>query len=119
MGLSDLLTMAEVGALRARGPIGKGTPRVIDRLQQKRDLAAQERACRLAVQARDQGRCVVPRCRRRSAHLHHIRYRSLGGRWTTANVCSLCPTHHQLVHAARLVIAGNADTTLTITMVKP
>jgi len=93
----------------------KGTPRVVDRIQRKADLAAQERACRKAVKARDQGRCVVPRCRATGKHLHHLVYRSRGGKWRTANVISLCVLHHQLVHAARLWITGNADGALVIT----
>jgi 5-methylcytosine-specific restriction endonuclease McrA len=93
----------------------KGQPRVVDRIQRKQELRAQERACRKAVKARDKGRCVVPGCKERSAHLHHIVYRSRGGKWRSENVCSLCVTHHQMVHASMIRIEGNADSELVIT----
>jgi hypothetical protein len=93
----------------------KGIPRVLDRIEKKRDLAAQERACRLAVSKRDKGRCVVPGCREASQHLHHILFRSRGGKWRSGNVCSLCITHHQMLHAGLIQISGDADVHLTIT----
>ena len=96
------------------GSIPKGTPRVIDRIQQKRDYAKQERECRIAVKQRDKGRCVVPGCREASKHLHHIVYRSRGGKWQSGNIASLCVMHHQMVHAALIQIDGNADEGLTI-----
>jgi 5-methylcytosine-specific restriction endonuclease McrA len=95
--------------------IPKGTPRVVDRVQKKRDLERQMRDCRRAVKARDKGKCVIPGCRDASVHLHHITYRSRGGKWRSKNVCSLCVTHHQMVHAALIHISGNADEHLTIT----
>lgn len=95
--------------------IPKPTPRVVDRIRYKRDLAQQERACRKAVKARDKGRCVIPGCKDRAHHLHHIVFRSRGGKWTTGNIASLCATHHSYVHAHVITIAGNADKHLTIT----
>jgi hypothetical protein len=95
--------------------IPKGTARVLDRIERKRDLALQERTCRQAVRLRDHGRCVVPGCKERSQHLHHITYRSRGGRCRSENVCSLCVKHHQMVHAALIEITGNADEELFIT----
>lgn len=67
------------------------------------------------MKKRDGGKCVVPGCKERSAHLHHILYRSKGGKWRTENIASLCPCHHALVHAGRIQISGNADEHLTIT----
>jgi 5-methylcytosine-specific restriction endonuclease McrA len=95
--------------------IPKGRPRVVDRIQKKRDLAQQERDCRAAVKRRDKGRCVVPGCKEASVHLHHITYRSKGGKWRTGNIASLCVKHHQMVHAALIQISGDADEHLTIT----
>jgi len=111
----DHLPTLEEAARQRSGPISKGTPRVLDRIQQKRRLAQQERACQLAVRARDKGRCVVPGCRDAAKHLHHIHARSLGGKWTSANVCSLCVKHHQLVHGRVIAIEGDADQELVIT----
>lgn len=89
--------------------IPKGTPRVLDRIEKKRDLAMQERACRKAVRLRDKGRCVIPGCRDASRHLHHVTYRSRGGRWHSSNICSLCPRHHQMVHGALISLSGDPD----------
>ena len=89
----------------------KPTPRIVDRIQRKRDWEAQERACRKAVRLRDQSRCRFPDCRKSSVHAHHLIYRSHGGGWQTRNILSLCVTHHQLVHAGVLRVSGNADAT--------
>lgn len=93
----------------------KGTPRVLDRIEKKRDLAKQERDCRAAVKKRDHGRCVVPWCKEVSRHLHHILYRSRGGKWRTGNIASLCVKHHQYLHGGLITITGDADVHLTIT----
>lgn len=92
---------------------GKGTPRVIDRIAQKASVAKQERDCRLAVKARDKGRCRVPSCKATSVHLHHVTFRSQGGKWQSCNIVSLCVQHHQFVHAGLLSISGDADARLT------
>ena len=88
------------------------------RVEQKRKLrltkAEQERECRAAVLKRDKGRCVVPGCKDKGVHKHHIVYRSRGGKWDSRNVCSLCVSHHAFVHAGRITISGNADEHLTI-----
>lgn len=93
----------------------KPEPRIYAKRATKLSLAQQERDCRIAVRRRDKGRCVVPGCKERSAHLHHIVYRSRGGKWRSPNICSLCVAHHQLVHAGRIQISGNADEELIIT----
>ncbi len=87
----------------------KGTPRVVDRIEQKANLAKQERECRAAVKARDKGRCRVPTCKHAAQHLHHVTFRSQGGKWQSCNVVSLCVLHHQFVHGRILGISGNAD----------
>jgi|SRR6185436_13829220 len=93
----------------------KGPPRVVDRIARKAALASQERLCRAAVKRRDHGRCQIPGCREMSRALHHIVFRSQGGKWRTPNVCSLCTRHHQLLHGGLITISGNADEHLTIT----
>jgi 5-methylcytosine-specific restriction endonuclease McrA len=92
----------------------KPEPSIYGKQQAKRDLAKLERDVRLAVRKRDKGKCVVPGCKESSRHLHHIVFRSRGGKWDTRNICSLCPAHHALVHAHRITIAGNADEHLEI-----
>lgn len=93
----------------------KGEPRIVVKQAKKAKLAKQERECRIAVRKRDKGKCVVPGCKEGARHLHHITFRSHGGKWTSANCCSLCPIHHQLLHNGKIHISGNADEHLTIT----
>lgn len=93
----------------------KGTPRLVERISKKRDLAKMERDCRAAVKKRDKGRCVVPGCREAAQHMHHILFRSRGGKWRSENVCSLCVRHHQMLHAGLIQISGDADLELVIT----
>lgn len=93
----------------------KGRPRVLDRIQARKDKEAQERLCRKQVLARDKGKCVIPGCKEKSVHLHHIQYRSRGGKWRSENICSLCVKHHQLLHAGLITITGNADVHLDVT----
>lgn len=45
---------------------------------------------------------------------HHILYRSKGGKWRSGNICSLCPSHHSMVHLGKITISGDADDHLTI-----
>lgn len=109
----NLPTMAEVQAQQFGKPQPKQQPRVLDRIDQKAKLAKQERDCRAAVKARDKGRCRVPACKTQSQHLHHITFRSQGGKWQASNIASLCVLHHKFVHAGLLTITGDADKTLT------
>ena len=81
----------------------------------RRDVQAQERACRAIGRKRDHGRCCVPGCRDRAEHLHHITYRSKGGKWRPENLASLCPSHHEMVHQGKITISGNADDELIVT----
>ncbi len=57
---------------------------------------------------------MVPRASFDEAHLHHIVYRSKGGKWHPGNIASLCPSHHQMVHLGKITIRGNADEELII-----
>jgi hypothetical protein len=98
-------------------PYGKPLPRIVARKIRKLDLAALERKCRAEVRRRDKGHCVVPGCKERGIHMHHIVYRSHSRRmtWLTSNNCLLCKAHHDLRHAGKIMIAGDADVHLTIT----
>lgn len=87
----------------------KPRPRVLEKLDAQRELSALERAVRKAVQQRDGKRC---RCcgRRDGLHLHHLTFRSQGGKWSTENLVTLCAICHALLHARQLWILGkNAD----------
>ena len=90
----------------ALGPrsIQKGTPRVIDRIQKKRDYAKAERECRVAVKQRDKGRCVV--CRRvvkrtlgldpLRGEVHHVKARNVAPelRYEVSNGVLVCLADH-------------------------
>ena len=89
----------------------KARARVLDRIDRKRELLKQERECRRAVKVRDKGKCRV--CQNPSQHMHHIEFRSQGGKWQTCNIVSLCVLCHQLIHGGVLSITGNADKQLT------
>lgn len=50
------------------------------------------------VYARDRYRCRWCGRTNGAVHLHHIDYRSAGGRHLPENLITLCVRHHQLVH---------------------
>lgn len=85
-------------------PLAKPKPRVVEQRERRAELARTIRVVREAVWRRDQGRCRV--CQRWGQHVHHLQYRSRGGRWTTANCVLLCRACHQDVHAKTLSITG-------------
>jgi 5-methylcytosine-specific restriction endonuclease McrA len=88
--------------------VPKPKPRVVVQRERRAALTRLIRAVRTAVWRRDGGRCRA--CAGRAQQLHHVRYRSQGGRWTTANCVLLCRACHQDVHARILAIGGsNAD----------
>jgi hypothetical protein len=98
---------------RLAGGIGvpKPKPSVLVRREQQAARAAAIRAVRAAVWRRDGGRCRACNGRRRGRHLHHLRYRSCGGPWTTTNCLVVCAECHQDLHAGLLVATGvNANT---------
>ena len=98
--------------------IPKGTPRVLEKARKKKLDAQAERICRAAVRSRDKGRCRIPNCNERAVvEMHHIvpRSRSSKSRWLTSNNILLCRGHHQLRHAGKINIAGDADGEIVIT----
>lgn len=104
-------------ALAAAGGIGKGELRAERKRRKRLDDDTLEAEARKAVRARDGSRCAVPGCREHGAHLHHIVYRSKSRalRWAIGNLCFLCVAHHQLEHAGKITLSGNADEELIVT----
>jgi len=47
-------------------------------------------------------------------HAHHIKFRSQGGKHTTANLATVCLLCHDAIHARRVRVSGNADEALDI-----
>src|SRR6185503_3793273 len=74
------------------------------------------RRIRRAVRARDLNTCRWPGCTN-SAHLHvhHIVYRSRGGRHLMTNLVLLCPQHHIVVHLGLWRLDGDANGKLVLT----
>jgi hypothetical protein len=64
---------------------------------------------RAAILKRDQYRCCVPGCSRRS-HLesHHVHWRSRGGRDTIDNQITVCALHHRMIHDGHIRVTGAA-----------
>ena len=66
-----------------------------------------------AVRARDRG-CRFPGCgQRKFTDVHHIRWRSRGGKHRLANLAELCWHHHWLVHEGGWDLVAEADGELT------
>ncbi|MGH3163799.1 MAG: HNH endonuclease, partial [Streptosporangiaceae bacterium] len=63
-------------------------------------------AIRRAARERDGCRCRFPGCESRRTGLHHIQHWVNGGRTDLANLISLCPWHHKLVHDRGYLIAA-------------
>lgn len=98
--------------------IPKGTPRVLEKKRKQKIDAQAERICRAAVRCRDKGRCRIPNCNERDiVEMHHIvpRSRSSKLKWHTGNNILLCRGHHQLRHAGKIQITGDADGEIVIT----
>jgi hypothetical protein len=87
----------------------KGTPRVVAKLWADRLAQVVEEECRARVNRRDGYRCFFPQCKRRVSDRHHVRPRSLGGRWISRNILSSCRLHHDWFKAQLIRISGNPD----------
>lgn len=87
----------------------KGLPRIMLQMAKATIADAKERKVRATVYARDRRRCFFPGCRRSSVDLAHIKARSLGGAFISANLVSSCRQHHRFHHAGLITITGNPD----------
>src|SRR4029079_10237842 len=64
-------------------------------------------ATRRLVIRRQHGKCAVPACRHvKHIHIHHLQFRSEGGRHDESNLAALCTAHHDAVHDGALWISG-------------
>jgi 5-methylcytosine-specific restriction endonuclease McrA len=87
----------------------KPVPRIVEKLARRQRHTATIKTVRAAVWKRERGMCRI--CRVRPAkHLHELRFRSLGGRVSTANSIAVCAIDHQLLHAhVTRVMGTDAD----------
>ena len=83
--------------------------RAVSRQVSQHVAARDGRKCRACAKAVDM---TSPDLLKRG-HLHHIRYRSRGGQDDPANLVTLCAICHADVHAHRLTVTGNAESSLT------
>lgn len=95
-------------------PLTKPRPRLLDKRQQKADLAMIDRAENAKVKARSEGRCEVWEvirlgsstahhpCRRRASHVHHlisgIGRRNRGDSIKAAHKLHVCDKCHGEIH---------------------
>ena len=100
-----------LGDYYRHAPLAKPEPRAVTKKRQEKEDARDERVVREITRRRDKGRCRIPNCSERAAHLHHIVYRSKSKRlkWRSENLVWLCVDHHRLLHSGDLRISGNAD----------
>lgn len=99
--------------MRTLAKPAKGTAQKLRRAR-KRLADAKLAANAVLVRERDGNRCRV--CGdRRDVHVHHIVFRSQGGTHETSNLVCVCRACHDMVHARRMTIAGNADGKVLVT----
>src|SRR6185437_3473918 len=76
-------------------------------------------AIRRAARERDHGRCRFPGCESRRVDLHHIQHWVNGGPTDLANLISLCPWHHKVVHDRGYTIAARPAAGGTFAFCRP
>lgn len=87
-----------------------------DKQQAKRERDRHWQDVRRQVLERDGRRCRVCHVKQ-GTDVHHIRFRSVGGDNTTANLACLCAVCHSAVHSYRLAITGDANKRLSISWI--
>lgn len=94
-------------------------PQIIAKRKGTRAHTELMKALRVAVFSRDQWKCRA--CQHRYAiHLHHLLYKSHGGKDTTMNCVALCKECHQEIHARLLLVTfTNADKKTGVKFHKP
>jgi 5-methylcytosine-specific restriction endonuclease McrA len=71
------------------------------------------RRVRAWVLVRDSRKCRVCKTAE-GVDVHHIRFRSVGGKDETSNLAALCRCCHAEIHAYRLTLSGDANGKLRI-----
>lgn len=89
----------------------KPQSRAAERKATKREAEKHRQMVYSLVRVRDKFRC---RCCKSAdlVEVHHVRFRSLGGEDSSANLALLCRVCHAEIHAYRLSAVGDADTNL-------
>ncbi len=87
-----------------RSPVAKPTPRFVEKLIAKRERDRETIRVRAAVRKRDGGKCRC--CGKPGFDLHHIVYRSRGGKDTEDNLVTTCRACHTAIHQHALKVYG-------------
>jgi hypothetical protein len=94
---------------------------MVDAFLETYEDEAKKAARQHPVAERDQWRCAVPGCSRRgTVEVHHIVFKSHGGRNDKKNLVLVCAFHHhRCIHEGRLVAKGEAPHRIVWVMVGP
>lgn len=85
----------------------KPAPRAVDKRAAARAKESAWQTVRAEVRQREHGKCRL--CPEKGFDVHHVTYRSRGGKHETQNTVLLCRAHHADVHAGIVKLAGNAS----------
>lgn len=85
----------------------KPAPRLIDKRAEARAKEQQWQTVRAEVRQRENGKCRL--CPEKGFDVHHITYRSRGGKHETRNCVLLCRKCHADVHGGIVKLSGNAS----------
>lgn len=87
--------------------IRKPAPKAIDKRSAARAKESAWQTVRTEVRKRESGKCRL--CPEKGFDVHHITYRSRGGKHETNGCALLCRKCHADVHAGIVKLAGNAS----------
>jgi hypothetical protein len=85
----------------------KPAPRLVDKRAEARAKETAWQQVRADVKLRDGGKCRL--CNDRGFDVHHVTYRSRGGKHETNGCVLLCRSCHADVHGGIVKLAGNAS----------
>jgi 5-methylcytosine-specific restriction endonuclease McrA len=93
---------------RPAADLRKPPPRAVDKRAEARAKERAWQTVRAEVKLREGGICRL--CSDKGVDVHHVTYRSRGGRHETPNCVLLCRKHHGEVHDGVVKLAGDAST---------
>jgi 5-methylcytosine-specific restriction endonuclease McrA len=83
----------------------KPRPHILDKRQQATERATNWRKVQTLVRIRDKARCVV--CGKPGWEVHHVVYRSHGGKDEPRNLALLCKVCHEDAHAKLIALVSS------------
>jgi 5-methylcytosine-specific restriction endonuclease McrA len=87
--------------------LAKPRPSRLDARTAARKKAENWREVSVLVKARDKGKCRL--CGKRGTDLHHIEFRSRGGKDVPENLILVCRFDHESLHGHVIRLAGSAS----------